>query len=111
MIARALLTAVSLIAATAATAAPTYIQAGRVMAVPGKPVLGPSTIIVDGGRIVSVQAGHIAPPEGAALVDLKDKIVLPGLIDSHVHLASDRAGLEGAAAAISDSGSSSSPHR
>ncbi len=103
MIARALLTAVSLIAATAATAAPTYIQAGRVMAVPGKPVLGPSTIIVDGGRIVSVQAGHIAPPEGAALVDLKDKIVLPGLIDSHVHLASDRAGLEGAAAAISDS--------
>ena len=95
MIARALLTAVSLIAATAATAAPIYIQAGRVMAVPGKPVLGASTIIVDGGRILSVQAGHIAPPEGAALADLRDKMVLPGLIDSHVHLASDRGGEAG----------------
>ena len=52
MIARALLTAASLIVATAATAAQTTIHAGRVMAVPGKPVLGPSTIIVDGGRII-----------------------------------------------------------
>ena len=95
MITRALLTAVSLIAATAATAAPTYIQAGRVMAVPGRPILGPSTIIVDGGRIVSVQAGHIAPPAGAVQIDLRDKIVLPGLIDSHVHLASDRGGEAG----------------
>ncbi|MEO5577471.1 MAG: amidohydrolase family protein [Sphingomicrobium sp.] len=104
MIIRALLTAVSLIAvSTAGSAAPTYIHAGRVMAVPGKPMLGPSTIIVDGGRIVSVQAGHVAAPAGAAMVDLRDKIILPGLIDSHVHLASDRAGLEGAAAALSDS--------
>ena len=92
MIARALLTAVSLFAATAATAAPIYIQAGRVMAVPGKPVLGPSTIIVDGDRILEVRAGYADPPVGARLVDLKGKIVLPGLIDSHVHLASDRGG-------------------
>ena len=90
-----LLTAVSLIAAPAATAAPTYIQAGRVMAVPGKSILGPSTIVVDGDRIVSVQSGHIAPPAGATLVDLRDKMVLPGLIDSHVHLASDRGGEAG----------------
>ncbi len=95
MIARFLLTAVSLIATTASIAAPTTIHAGRVMAVPGKPILGPSTIIVDGGRIVSIQAGHIAPPAGAALVDLRDKLVLPGLIDSHVHLASDRGGEAG----------------
>ena len=97
----ALLSAASL--ASAALAAPTYIHAGRLMAVPGQPVLGPSTIVVDGGRIVSVEAGHAAPPAGARLVDLRDKIVLPGLIDSHVHLASDRAGLEGAAAALSES--------
>ena len=81
--------------ATAASAAPTYIQAGRVMAVPGKPILGPSTIVVDGDRIVSVQPGHVAPPTGATLVDLRDKMVLPGLIDSHVHLASDRGGEAG----------------
>ena len=80
MIARFLLTAFSLTAA--AHAAPTYIQAGRVMAVPGKPILGPSTIIVDGDRILEVRAGYADPPAGARLVDLKDKIVLPGLIDS-----------------------------
>lgn len=40
-----------------AQAAPTYIQAGRLMAVPGEPVTGPATIIVDGGRIVEVRAG------------------------------------------------------
>ena len=102
MIVRTLLTAVSMLATTA-QAAPTIIHAGRVMAVPGKPILGPSTITVDGGRIVSIQSGYIAPPAGATLIDLKDKMVLPGLIDSHVHLASDRAGLEGAAAALSDS--------
>ena len=69
----------------AASAAPTYIHAGRVIAVPGASVLGPSTIIVDDGRIQSVQAGHLAAPAGAELIDLKDKTVLPGLIDSHVH--------------------------
>ena len=85
----------SAITTTTAVAAPTYIHAGRVMAVPGKPILGPSTIVVDGDRIVSVQSGHIAPPAGATLVDLRDKMVLPGLIDSHVHLASDRGGEAG----------------
>ena len=78
--------------ANAAAAAPTYIHAGRLMAVPGQTVRGASTIVVDGGRILSVNAGYQAPAAGAALIDLRDKFVLPGLIDSHVHLASDRGG-------------------
>jgi len=77
---------------TAAPAMPTYIHAGRVITVPGSPVLGPSTIIVDDGRISSVQAGHLAPPAGTATIDLRGKTVLPGLIDSHVHLDSDAGG-------------------
>ncbi|MFC7536663.1 amidohydrolase family protein [Sphingomonas sp. GCM10030256] len=79
-------------AAATAVAAPTYIHAGKLIAVPGQAVRGPSTIIVDSGRIVAVRDGHVAPEPGASLVDLKDKTVLPGLIDSHVHLASDRGG-------------------
>ena len=75
-----------------ASAAPTYIHAGRVIAVPGNSVLGPSTIIVENDRIQSVQAGHLAAPAGAELIDLKGKTVLPGLIDSHVHLATDAGG-------------------
>ena len=81
--------------ASGALAAPTYIHAGRLMAVPGKPVRGPSTIVVDQGRITSVQDGFAAPPAGARAVDLRSQTVLPGLIDSHVHLRSDAGGREG----------------
>lgn len=75
-----------------ALGAPTYIHAGRLIDVPGKPVRGASTIVVDSGRIVSVAAGHQPAPTGAQMVDLRDKTVLPGLIDSHVHLATDQGG-------------------
>ncbi|MDQ3074690.1 MAG: amidohydrolase family protein, partial [Pseudomonadota bacterium] len=78
-----------------AAAAPTYIHAGRLIAVPGQAARGASTIVVDGDRIVAVREGHVAPPQGAGLIDLKNKTVLPGLIDSHVHLASDRGGEAG----------------
>ena len=77
---------------SAVSAAPTYIHAGRLIAVPGSTVLGPSTITVDNGRITSVQAGLMPAPAGAALIDLRDRTVLPGLIDAHVHLATDRGG-------------------
>ena len=43
--------------AAAAAAAPTYIHAGRLIDVPGNIVRGPSTIIVDNGRIISVTDG------------------------------------------------------
>ena len=34
-------------------------------------------------------------PADATVIDLRDRFVLPGLIDSHVHLTSDKAGIEG----------------
>ena len=96
MIIRALISALSLIAlAGPVAAAPIYIQAGRLIAVPGKAVRGPSTIIVDGERIIAIRDGFVAPPAGTRLVDLKNLTVLPGLIDSHVHLSSDRGGEAG----------------
>lgn len=78
--------------ATAASAAPTTIHAGRLIAVPGQPVRGPSTIVVDNGRIVSIVDGLTRLEPGAAFIDLSSRTVLPGLIDSHVHLDSDRGG-------------------
>jgi len=77
---------------SAALAVPTYIHAGRLIAVPGQPVRGPSTIVVDNGRIVSVTDGLTRLEPGVAFIDLSGKTVLPGLIDSHVHLSSDRGG-------------------
>ena len=92
MIRRLLLAAASLSGTSAALAAPTYIHAGRLIAVPGKPPLGPSTIVVDNGRIASVTPGLTRLEPGVPYLDLSTRTVLPGLIDSHVHLDSDRGG-------------------
>jgi len=96
--------AVTPLAAQAQTAAPqTWIHAGRVIAVPGQTPRGATTIVVADGRIVSLQDGFVPAPAGARAIDLKDKTVLPGLIDSHVHLASDRGGNERLVAAMAES--------
>lgn len=80
-----------------------YIHAGRLLDRPGKPPRGPSTIVVRGGRIAEVLDGFVDPQGGAPVIDLRDSFVLPGLIDSHVHLGSDRAGQEGLLAAMTES--------
>lgn len=69
------------------------IHAGRLLDQPGKAPRGPATIVVDGAKIVSVSDGYQPGPAGARIIDLKDKFVLPGLIDSHVHLTSDSGGV------------------
>jgi imidazolonepropionase-like amidohydrolase len=45
-------------------------------------------LVMDGPSIVSVD-NAIAPPPGADVVDLAGATLLPGLIDTHVHLAFD----------------------
>lgn len=87
----------------AATSTLTYIHAGRVIAVPGQTPRGATTIVVQDGKIAALNDGFLPAPAGAKVIDLKDKTVLPGLIDSHTHLGSDRAGNEGLAAAMTDS--------
>ena len=47
------------------------------------------TIIVDGNKIVGVEKGYINPKDGESLIDLRNKTVMPGLIDLHVHLESE----------------------
>ncbi|MGI8611365.1 MAG: amidohydrolase family protein [Sphingomicrobium sp.] len=89
-------------AASSALAAPTYIHAGRLIAVPGQAVRGPSTIVVDNGRIVSVTDGLTRVEPGVPYIDLSGKTVLPGLIDSHVHLDSDRGGEQALLAEVRD---------
>ena len=64
----------------------TLIHAGTVLSVPGQAAKTEQTITVQNGKIISVKAGY-AESEGATVIDLRDKFVLPGLIDSHVHLS------------------------
>ena len=70
----------------------TVVHAGRLLDKPGSAPNGPSTVIIRNGKIVEVLSGYQPGPTGATLIDLKDKFVLPGLIDSHVHLDSDAGG-------------------
>jgi len=71
----------------------TYLHAGRLLDRPGRPPRGPSTLIIAGGRIIEVRDGLAPAPAGAKFIDLSDRFVLPGLIDSHVHLESDAGGV------------------
>lgn len=49
---------------------------------------GPLTVVTDDGRIKAIEPGHPDVP-GAEIVDLGTATVLPGLIDTHVHLCAD----------------------
>jgi len=67
-----------------APAGRSYIHAGRLLADPASgTVLRDKTIVLEGKRIVEIRDGFVG--EGA-VIDLSKAFVLPGLIDSHVHL-------------------------
>ncbi len=48
-----------------------------------------ATVLVEGARIVGVEAAGFAVPDGYEVVDAPDGTVLPGLFDMHVHLCGD----------------------
>ena len=80
-------TAIALLTLLAGTASAdvTLIHAGQLLTVPGKAPASNMTIIVEDDRITGVQKGFVEA-EDAAVIDLRDKFVLPGLMDMHVHL-------------------------
>ncbi|MEG3180543.1 metal-dependent hydrolase family protein [Sphingomonas sp. LT1P40] len=82
----ALLLAATPLAAQTAAPKVQFIHAGALLAKPGEAPRGASTIIVRDGKIAEIRDGHVAPESGATLIDLKDRFVLPGLVDMHVHL-------------------------
>jgi len=47
------------------------------------------TIVVEGNIILTIQEGYILPKEFDNVIDLKDKTVLPGLWDMHVHIETE----------------------
>ena len=85
---KSILAMVALLTAGAASAQTYAIQAGRLIVDASQPARGPSTVIVENGRITRIEPGATAPA-GATVVDMRAKTVLPGLIDAHVHLTGD----------------------
>ena len=53
---------------------------------------GGATVLVEGGRIVGVEAADFPVPEGCE-VSSYDGTLMPGLVDAHVHLVADAARL------------------
>ncbi len=89
---RLMLTSALALAAAPAAADTIVVHAGRLIADPAQRPAGPSTITIVDGRISAIAAGHQPAPAGARLVNLADKTVLPGLIDTHTHLSGDPGG-------------------
>lgn len=81
----------------------TVIHAGQLLDRPGSAPRGPSTVIIRNGKVAEILTGFQPGPTGATLIDLKDRFVLPGLIDSHVHLDSDAGGDAALIEAMTDS--------
>lgn len=63
----------------------TLIHAGQVLNIPGRAPKTDQTIIIRDGIIIGLADGFVQSDE-AETIDLKDSFVLPGMIDSHVHL-------------------------
>jgi imidazolonepropionase-like amidohydrolase len=81
-----LLAAVTALAAATTASAETYaIQAGKLIVDAAKPALGASTVIVENGRVARIEDGFTAPA-GATAIDERNRTVMPGMTDVHVHL-------------------------
>ncbi|MFC4268572.1 metal-dependent hydrolase family protein [Polaribacter marinivivus] len=63
----------------------TYILCGKLVDTKSGKIESKKTILVEKTKIIDVMDGYIMP-KGANLIDLRDKVVMPGLIDMHVHL-------------------------
>jgi len=65
----------------------TYILCGKLIDVKSGEITSKKTIIVKDNKILDVMDGYVLPKSATAItIDLKDKVVMPGLIDFHVHI-------------------------
>jgi len=64
----------------------TIIHCGRLVDVKQMKVFTEMSVVVDGNLISDVAAGYLNPAPGDHVIELKDRTVMPGLIDCHVHL-------------------------
>ena len=70
---------------TQSALAATVIHAGFLFDTKEGELLEKQTITIEGGRVVSVNDGFLAP-EGSTVIDLSAAYVSPGFMDMHVHL-------------------------
>ena len=68
----------------------TYIFCGKLIDTEKGKVNEEQTIVVKDNKIVDVLKGYVNPERtDDIIIDLKDKVVMPGLIDMHVHIENE----------------------
>ena len=69
----------------------TFVEAGRLLADPSNGVVQrDKTLVIRGNQVVEVRDGFVGDASQGEVLDLRQAFVLPGLIDSHVHLTSQQ---------------------
>lgn len=85
-------------AAAAETPAPIVLVGGTVVDVDGGPEIPDAAVLIEGERIKSVgPAATLAAPPGAKVIPVKDRWLIPGLMNMHVHFGIKLPGAAGAA--------------
>jgi imidazolonepropionase-like amidohydrolase len=70
-----------------APSAAVAVRAGVILPIVG-PEIKNGVLLIQGGKIVAVgPADRVTIPAGAEVVDATSKVVMPGLVDSHSHIA------------------------
>jgi imidazolonepropionase-like amidohydrolase len=77
----------ALIAASPTRAADVTLHCGSRVDVRAERLVGPTSIVVAGSRIASVEPGYVTPEGDGAVVDLRAHTCMPGMMDAHVHLS------------------------
>lgn len=64
----------------------TILHCGRLYTMENMDAQTNMSIVIEEDKIVAVESGYKAAEAGDQVIDLKDKTVLPGLMDMHVHI-------------------------
>jgi len=67
----------------------TILHCGQLIDVKTNAILREMSIIVEGNKITDVQKGYTTAVSTDKVIDLKNRTVMPGLIDMHVHFESE----------------------